>query len=89
MHFSPDVPYLLVGTKLDLRDDPATLEKLRASGQSPVTTAKGEELARKIKAVAYMECSAKTEANLKNVFDHAVKSVLFTKKKKKSACIML
>ena len=89
MHFCPDVPYILVGTKLDLREDPATLEKLRASGQTPVTTAKGEELAKKIKAVKYLECSAKTEANLKNVFDDAVKSVLFTKKKKKQGCSLL
>lgn len=89
MHFCPDVPYILVGTKLDLRDDPNTLEKLRASGQQPVPTAKGEELAKKIKAVKYLECSAKTEANLKNVFDDAVKSVLYTKKKKKSGCTML
>jgi len=89
MHFCPDVPYILVGTKLDLRDDPATLEKLRASGQSVVTTQKGEELAKKIKAVKYLECSAKTEANLKNVFDDAVKSVLYSKKKKKQGCSLL
>lgn len=90
MHYCPDVPYILVGTKLDLRDDPSTLDKLRSSGQTVVTTAKGEELARKIKAVKYLECSAKTEANLKNVFDDAVKSVLYSKKKKKnSTCMML
>ena len=89
MHFCPDVPYLLVGTKLDLRDDPATLEKMRASGQQSVTTMRGEELAKKIKAVKYLECSAKTESNLKNVFDDAVKSVLYTKKKKKGGCVVL
>ena len=89
MHFCPDVPYILVGTKLDLRDDPNTLEKLRASGQQAVSTQRGEELAKKIKAVKYLECSAKTEANLKNVFDDAVKSVLYTKKKKKAGCMLL
>ncbi len=89
MHFCPDVPYLLVGTKLDLRDDSQTLEKLRASGQTAVSTQRGEELAKKIKAVKYLECSAKTETNLKNVFDDAVKSVLYKSKKKKSGCIVL
>lgn len=89
MHFCPDVPYILVGTKLDLREDQATLEKLRGSGQQAVSTQRGEELAKKIKAVKYLECSAKTEANLKTVFDDAVKSVLYTKKKKKSGCSLL
>jgi len=89
MHFCPDVPYILVGTKLDLRNDPATLEKLKSSNQAPVTTQKGEELARKIKAIKYLECSAKTEENLKMVFDEAVKSVLFSKKKKRGLCTVL
>mmetsp|Transcript_22510 Transcript_22510/g.25083 ORF Transcript_22510/g.25083 Transcript_22510/m.25083 type:complete len:91 (-) Transcript_22510:94-366(-) len=90
MHFSPDVPYLLVGTKLDLRNDPSTLEKLKVSGSSPITTQKGEDLAKRIKAVKYLECSAKTEENLKMVFDEAVKSVLFnSKRKKRGMCIVL
>ena len=28
-HHCPNTPYLLVGTKLDLRDDPATIERLK------------------------------------------------------------
>ena len=30
---------ILVGTKLDLRDDKELLEKLKAKGQSPISTA--------------------------------------------------
>jgi hypothetical protein len=45
------------------------VEKLRAQGQSPVTTEQGNELAKKLKAIKYMECSAKTQENLKDVFD--------------------
>ena len=81
MHFCPDVPIILVGTKLDLRDDPATLEKLRTK---PITPTQGEEQARKMKAVKYMECSAKTGQNLKSVFDEAIKSYLFGKNKRRS-----
>ena len=33
IHYCPDVPLILVGTKLDLREDPATISKLQALGQ--------------------------------------------------------
>jgi len=87
MHFCPEVPQILVGTKLDARSDQGLLEKLKSQGQKPVTTEQGQELARKIKAVKYMECSAKTSEGLKAVFDEAIKAVLFQKRKKKK-CIL-
>jgi len=83
IHFCPEVPQILVGTKLDLRSDSGTLEKLKSNGQNPITMDQGQELAKKIKAVKYLECSAKTGENLKTVFDEAVKAVLFAPKKKK------
>mmetsp|Transcript_6253 Transcript_6253/g.20408 ORF Transcript_6253/g.20408 Transcript_6253/m.20408 type:complete len:193 (-) Transcript_6253:98-676(-) len=89
MHFCPEVPQLLVGTKLDLREEAGTLEKLKAAGQKPISTAQGEELAKKIKAIKYMECSAKTGESLKSVFDEAVKAVLFMPKKKGGKCTLL
>jgi len=88
MHFCPDVPYLLIGTKLDVRNDATVLEKLRGANQQPITTQKGDELAKKIKALKYMECSAKTSENLKIVFDEAVKAVLFRPTKKKKCTIL-
>lgn len=44
-HHCPDVPYLLVGTKLDLREDKGTLEKLVSKGLTPVTTEQGMKVA--------------------------------------------
>lgn len=85
IHYCPEVPLILVGTKLDLRDDPNTLQKLQALGQQPISTQKGQELATKINAYKYMECSAMTQAGLKDVFDTAVKAVLFGANKKKSS----
>lgn len=37
-HHAPGVPFILVGTKLDLRDDEDTLEKLREKKMTPITT---------------------------------------------------
>jgi len=88
MHFCPDVPFILVGTKCDIRNDSGEVEKLRSQGQSPITTEQGNELAKKLKAIKYMECSAKTQENLKDVFDEAVRCVLRPPKKKKG-CILI
>ena len=85
------VPKILVGTKLDLRDNPAEMERLRGRNQRPVTLAQGEAMRKKISAVSYKECSALTQAGLKDIFDEAIKVVLFPEqqKKKKSKCLIL
>ncbi|XP_004139348.1 rac-like GTP-binding protein ARAC7 isoform X2 [Cucumis sativus] len=72
--FAPNVPIILVGTKLDLRED-----RRYANEQmhyDVITSAQGEELRKQIGASAYIECSAKTQQNVKAVFDTAIKVVL-------------
>eukprot|EP01087_Luapelamoeba_hula_P008755 TRINITY_DN2212_c0_g1_i1.p1 TRINITY_DN2212_c0_g1~~TRINITY_DN2212_c0_g1_i1.p1 ORF type:complete len:195 (-),score=38.68 TRINITY_DN2212_c0_g1_i1:104-688(-) len=76
-HYQPNTPKLLIGTKCDLRTDSGTLDKLKQQGHVPVSQPQAEELAKKLKAVKFLECSAYTGENLKNVFDEAVKTVLF------------
>ncbi|GER50246.1 Rac-like GTP-binding protein [Striga asiatica] len=80
-HYGPGVPIILVGTKLDLRDD----EHLFAdhSEAEPISTVQGEELRRISGANSYIECSAKTQQNVKAVFDAAIKAVLQQTKHKK------
>ncbi len=77
-HFCPKVPIILVGNKLDLRDDKVTVKQLQKYGQSPITTAQGEKLARIIGAVKYCECSALTilREGLGNVFKEAALAAL-------------
>ncbi|ESQ54347.1 hypothetical protein EUTSA_v10026246mg [Eutrema salsugineum] len=70
--FAPNVPIVLVGTKLDLRDDKGYL----ADHTNVITSAQGEELRKQIGAAAYIECSSKTQQNVKAVFDTAIKVVL-------------
>jgi len=76
-HYIPDVPKLLVGTKVDLRDsktaDPHTTD------YQPVSTEEGKNLADEIGAIRYVEVSAKTRKGLKEVFDAAVGCVLEAK----------
>jgi len=72
-HHAPDVPIILVGTKLDLRDDPQTLESLRQKRMEPVQYEQALEVSKAIGARKYLECSALTQRNLKSVFDEAIR----------------
>ena len=75
-HHAPNVPVILVGTKLDIREDRETVRKLAEMGQKPISHAMGQQMADEIGAVAYLECSALLQTGLKNVFDQAIKTVL-------------
>jgi len=79
-HYVKDVPTILVGTKVDLREakapDPGTGEF------KPVSTEKGNRLAEDIGAEKYIEVSAKTGHNLKELFKIAVGIVVETRKLK-------
>lgn len=96
-HHAPDTPIVLVGTKIDLRDNAETIDKLRERHQAPITYQQGIKLAEEIDAVKYLECSALTQKGLKNVFDEAIRAVLNPapkkgkkkdKKNKKKKCLI-
>lgn len=74
-HHAPNVPIILVGTKLDLRDDRATADGLRARKMEPVSYEQALSVAKEIRAHKYLECSALTQRNLKSVFDEAIRYV--------------
>jgi len=75
-HFCPDVPQILVGTKLDLREDPGINDSLRSQGLAPITRDHGEALSKEIGTSGYVECSALTQKGLKQVFDEAARVVV-------------
>ncbi|XP_021279951.1 rac-like GTP-binding protein 5 isoform X2 [Herrania umbratica] len=91
-HYAPSVPIVLVGTKLDLREDRQF--HLDYAGPCAISTEQGLELKKQIGALAYIECSSKTQQNVKAVFDAAIKVVLQPpkqkrQKKKSSICRVL
>ncbi|PKA57529.1 Rac-like GTP-binding protein 3 [Apostasia shenzhenica] len=77
----------------DLREDKRYLAD--HPGIVPVTTAQGEELRKQIGAAYYIECSSKTQQNVKAAFDVAIKVVIKPltrpkeKKKKRQRCFTL
>ncbi|KAK2892495.1 hypothetical protein Q8A67_012483 [Cirrhinus molitorella] len=74
--FCSDTPIILVGTKLDLRDDKDTIEKLKEKEQTPITYRQGLDMAKEIGAVKYLECSALTQIGLKTMFEETIQEAL-------------
>jgi len=73
---APDTPFILVGTKSDLRDDAEVVKKLTEKGKAPVTTKEGKKRQKEIKAEAYLECSAKDLKSVNEIFLSALKVVM-------------
>jgi len=90
-HHNPSTPIILTGTKLDLREDKETIERLAEKRLAPITYIQGMNMSKEIKAVKYLECSALTQKGLKTVFDEAIRAVIAPTavKKKKNSCSLL
>eukprot|EP01089_Gocevia_fonbrunei_P019619 TRINITY_DN7005_c0_g1_i2.p1 TRINITY_DN7005_c0_g1~~TRINITY_DN7005_c0_g1_i2.p1 ORF type:complete len:204 (+),score=44.16 TRINITY_DN7005_c0_g1_i2:123-734(+) len=74
MHHCPGAAKLLVGTKVDLRENPTTIQKLTEAKQKPLTEEDGKRLATQISAV-YRECSAMMSKGVQQIFEEAVRLV--------------
>ncbi|KAJ1153934.1 hypothetical protein NDU88_006692 [Pleurodeles waltl] len=68
----PKAPIILIGTQSDLREDVNVLIELDTCKEKPVAEEVAQLCAEEAKAVSYMECSALTQKNLKEVFDAAI-----------------
>ncbi|XP_018582797.1 rho-related GTP-binding protein RhoV [Scleropages formosus] len=69
---NPTSPVILVGTQSDLRHDVNVLIRLDQSKVKPVVSSRAKDVAEKIRAQDYVECSALTQKNLKEAFDTAI-----------------
>ena len=67
-----DVPIVLVGTKVDLRDDAGIISDLKKKELKPLAKDDGEKCKKEIGAMKYCECSARTMNGLNEVFDHVI-----------------
>ncbi|XP_040202906.1 rho-related GTP-binding protein RhoF isoform X2 [Rana temporaria] len=94
-HFCRGVPIVLIGCKTDLRMDKERLRKLKSSQQEPITYYQGEATCKNIQAEEYLECSAKFQENVDNVFREATLIALNgmkkeqKMKKKKRSCLLV
>uniref|UniRef100_A0A8D2AWQ9 Ras homolog family member D n=1 Tax=Sciurus vulgaris TaxID=55149 RepID=A0A8D2AWQ9_SCIVU len=94
-HFCKGVPVIVVGCKTDLRKDKALVNKLRKTGSEPVTYHRGQEMARSVGAVVYLECSARLHDNVHSVFQEAAEVALssrsrnFWRRMTQSFCVVI
>jgi len=81
------VPFILVGCKLDLKNDPNVLKELQEKGQTEISSEQARNMASSVGAKEYLECSAKHGTGVEDVFKAAVQASLDPKRKKN--CIIL
>jgi Ras-related C3 botulinum toxin substrate 1 len=68
--YSPGTPVILVGTKVDLREDEEYLKKIPKD--EIITKEMGEQLCQEINGKAYIETSARLMTNVSAIFEKAV-----------------
>ncbi|XP_071766458.1 rho-related GTP-binding protein RhoF [Centroberyx gerrardi] len=93
-HFCRDVPVVLIGCKIDLRKDKECARKLKAMNQDPITYIQGEETRQLMNAELYLECSAKYQENVEEIFKEATKKALAVNRKQRQSkrkryCVVL
>lgn len=87
--YAPKVPYILVGTKKDIRENYVYQFELLKKGESEdlletiVTTQRGSEAAQSIGAHGFVECSALYREGTREVFETAAKVALRKSRRKR------
>ena len=97
-HHCPNTPIILVGNKLDLRENKSNksngnLSQEKVMPVDKISYTEGHSMAKEINAVGYFECSALLQKGLKTIFDEACRAVIYPpkkpKKKNKPKCSLL
>lgn len=74
-HHAENVPFLIVGTKADLREDEAQVQALKDKGKYK-SFDELQSAAVAMGAQKYLECSALKKTGLQQVFDEAIRAAL-------------
>jgi GTPase SAR1 family protein len=82
----PDIPIVLCGSKIDLREDKETIKRMEENGQKPITKEEGEFLAWASGCIGYVENSAITQQGLRNTFESVIRSYGAWSQKQKRNC---
>ena len=84
-YYNPKSVWILVGTKLDVREG-------SIQGKAEVSREEGAKVAKKIKAKAYVECSALTQKGLSTAFYEAARAAIdpsALRRRRGKTCLLL
>jgi small GTP-binding protein len=73
-HYIPGVPYILVGTKIDLRE--SNTADQHTGKVNPVTAEQAQALCKETNCIKYMEICSKDGRGIQEVLDEAINQVL-------------
>ncbi len=73
---SLNIPYLVVATKTDLRNNPTSIQQLKDSEITFVSSEEGRDVAEMVGACGYCECSALEGVGMSEVFEAATREAL-------------
>lgn len=77
-HHCPKARIILVGTNIDRRDDPESIDEfIKKHNRDLITYDEGLAKAKEIGAECYRECSALTQKGVKQVFEDAAKAAIY------------
>lgn len=86
---APDAASILIGTKIDLRNDEKAIEEASKFG-GMVSAEMGHKMAKEIGAICYMETSARENIGVREIFDKCLEHYFSTQKnQKKKKCVIL
>ncbi|KAH3760862.1 small GTPase Rac protein 1 [Pelomyxa schiedti] len=80
-HYCPDAPFIIVGTKRDLRADPVANEPYIRRGMPPVSFQMASEMVLELHASAYVETSSLTGEHIQDLFTCALRIATRTPRK--------
>ncbi|KAJ5076586.1 ras-related c3 botulinum toxin substrate [Anaeramoeba ignava] len=86
----PKAKRILIGTKMDLRKNKEKINKLKKKDRKLISKEEGIELAKKIKARKYFECSSFTQKGIETIFNQITLICVGKDKKQKEekGCIL-
>jgi len=76
-HYIANIPYILVGTKIDLRE--TNTPDAHTGKVNPVSTEQAQQLAKEIGCVKYMEICSKDGRGVREVLNDAIDQVLVSR----------
>ncbi|XP_052275709.1 rho-related GTP-binding protein RhoJ-like [Dreissena polymorpha] len=80
-------PFIILGTHVDLRQDPDVLQQLQIKGQKPVSSRVASAACRRLGGKCYVESSSTMKTRMRQALDEALLSVFNPDLNRSTCCV--